>query len=123
MENKVDILRPLLVVLDEVLVPWWSLLLRITRQHALETDTDTFYIMYRRPTLTVEEVQAYNTVRVNVRVPWDWVLVVFNEYNLRGLKQMVSVEKDKERGGIYFDWVGLAEHKFESVYFVLVERI
>jgi hypothetical protein len=78
-EDEVDISRPLRVVPDEVLVSWRSLLLRVAREHALQTDADALHVVYGAPAGSVEKVEADDAVGVNVRVPRYWVCVVLDE--------------------------------------------
>jgi hypothetical protein len=47
MKHKIDIPRPLRVIPHEVFISLGPLLLRITRQHALQTHTHALDIMHR----------------------------------------------------------------------------
>lgn len=48
-KDKVDVSGSLGIVLDEVFVALRTFLLRITREHALQTDADALYIVYGTP--------------------------------------------------------------------------
>lgn len=79
MKHEIDIPRPLCIVPHKVLISWGPFLLCVTRQHALQANAHAFNVVNRTPALAVEEIEAYDSVRVDVRMPWDWVSVVFNE--------------------------------------------
>jgi hypothetical protein len=68
-KNKTDIPRPLSIIPDKVFVPLRPFLLGITREHALQAYTHAFDIVDRGPTGAVEQVEADDAVRVDVRVP------------------------------------------------------
>jgi hypothetical protein len=69
MKNKANIPRPLGIIPHEILIALRPLLLRITRKHTLQTDTHTLDVVNRRPTGTVEQIEADDAVGVDVRVP------------------------------------------------------
>lgn len=75
-EDEVDVPRPLCVVPDEVIVTLRSLLLSVAREHALQTDAHALDIVNGRPALSIEQIEAYNAVGVDVRVPGDRVCLV-----------------------------------------------
>lgn len=79
MKDKVDVPRPLGVVLDEVFISRRSLLLRVAREHALQTDAHALHIVYGTPAGTIEKVEADDAVGVDVRVPGYWVRIVLDE--------------------------------------------
>jgi hypothetical protein len=106
MENEVDVSRPLRVVPYEALVARRSLVLCIAGQHALQTDTHALYVMYRRPPLTVKQIETYNAIRVDVRMHRDRVRIVADEDDFGG-----------------FDGIALAEGEFQPIYLSLVQRI
>lgn len=54
MEHEVDIPWPLRVVPNEIVVSLGSLLLGVTREHALQTDANALHVVYRRPALSIE---------------------------------------------------------------------
>jgi hypothetical protein len=78
-KDKVNVPRPRRVVPDEVLVAWWPLLLRVAREHALQTDADALHVVYGTPAGFVEKVEADNAVGVDVWVPRYGVCVVLDE--------------------------------------------
>lgn len=78
-EHKVDITWSLCVVPYEVFITLRSLLLRITRQHALQADADTLNVVHWRPTRAVEKIKTDDAVGVDVRMPGYGVLVVFDK--------------------------------------------
>jgi hypothetical protein len=85
MKHEIDIPRPLRVVPHKVIIPFWPLLFRVARQHALQTDTNAFDIVYRRPSLSVEYVKADDAVGVDVWVPGYRVGVVADKCDFWGL--------------------------------------
>lgn len=94
MEDKADISRPLRVVSHKVLVSLWPLLLRVARKHTLQAHAYTLHVVYRRPARAVEQIEADDAVRVNVRVPGDGVGVVTKEYYFGGLIGMSVILSD-----------------------------
>lgn len=84
-KGKLDVPRPRCVVPYEVLVAWWPLLLRVAREHALETHADALYVVHGAPAGSVEEVEADNAVGVDVWVPRYGMRVVLNEDHFRSL--------------------------------------
>jgi hypothetical protein len=85
MKDEVDITRPLGVVPHKVVITLWSLLLGVARKHALQAYAYALDVVDRRPALTVEQVETNDAVRVDVRVPRDWVGVVARECDFRWL--------------------------------------
>jgi hypothetical protein len=75
----------LFVIPHEILIPLGPLLLIITAQHALQTNTHALDIMYGRPAGAVEQVEADDAVGVDVRVPGYRVRVVADEGDFWGL--------------------------------------
>lgn len=59
------------VVADNILVSLRPLVLRVACKHALNANTNTLCTLDRAPALARQEVQAYNTVGVDVRVHRD----------------------------------------------------
>ena len=45
-------------------------ILRIARQHALQTHANTFNILYRRPACRAKKIETYNSIGVDVRMYW-----------------------------------------------------
>lgn len=98
MKHKIYIPRSLCVVFDKVVIARWSLFFRVAGQHALKTDTHTLYVLYGAPTLSIEKVEAYDSVGVDVWVPWDRMCVVFYEDYFWCLKmQCVSIDIERNR--------------------------
>jgi hypothetical protein len=121
MEHKVNIPWPLRIIPDEILIPLRPLLLRITRQHALQTHTDALDIVDGRPTRAVEQVEADDAVGIDVRVPGDGVVGVANEGDFWGLRDVGLVwfvDRREEMVVAYLDGVLWAEGKFQAVGFV-----
>ena len=99
MEIEIDIPRPLPVHAHKVLVPRWSLVLIITRQHALKAHADALDVVHRAPAGLVEEVQADDAVGVHVRVHGDRVRGVGCEGDFGGFctpRENVSVCEGEE---------------------------
>lgn len=71
MINKIDIPRPLGVMPHELLVPFRPLVLRVPRQHALDTHAHALHILHRAPAGGAEEVEADDAVGVDVWVDRD----------------------------------------------------
>lgn len=94
MEDKAYVPRPLRVVPNEVVVAWWSFLLRVACEHALQTDTHAFHVVYRAPTLFVEKVETNDAVGVDVWVPGYWVRIIFDKDHFWGLGE-VSVRNHR----------------------------
>ena len=86
MKHKINIPRPLRIIPDEILIALGPLLLRITRQHALQTDADALDIVHWRPPRAVEQVEADDAVGVDVRVPGDRVRGVADKGDFGGLR-------------------------------------
>jgi hypothetical protein len=82
MKVPVDIPRPTSITPNKCLVPWRSFILRVAGKHALQADAYTFDIVNRRPCSFVKEVETYYAVGVDVRVYWNGMGVVFDEYDL-----------------------------------------
>jgi hypothetical protein len=57
---------------DKLLVSWRAFILRISRQHALDAHADALDILDRTPALGPEEIEADDSVAVDVRVHGDW---------------------------------------------------
>jgi hypothetical protein len=79
-EHKVEV--PSLAgveMLDEIGIAGRPLLLRVAGQHALQADTNALDVVYGTPALSVEEVEAYDTVGVDVRVVRDRMSVILDE--------------------------------------------
>lgn len=87
MKYKRYIPRPLSVVLDKILITRRSLLLRITRKHALQTHTHALDVVDGRPALAIKKVEADDAVGVDVRVPGDRVGVGAEEDDFGGLQR------------------------------------
>jgi hypothetical protein len=96
MEHKVDIPWPLRIVPHEILVSLRPFLLRIAREHALQTDAYAFDVVDGRPAGAVEQVEADDAVGVDVWVPGYGVGVVFLEDYFGGLR-WVSMSRRKGR--------------------------
>lgn len=71
MKDKINISRPLSVIPHKVLISLRPLLLRVARQHTLETDTHAFDVVDGGPAGAVEQVEADDAVGVDVRVDGD----------------------------------------------------
>lgn len=94
---KVNIPRPTAIRNHEIAVPRRPLVARIRRQHTLDTHADALDRLHGRPPGRAEQVQADNSVAVDVRVDGDWAPGVrgccccccccgeFDELDLRGL--------------------------------------
>jgi len=52
----------------EFLVSWGPLGFGVPRQHALQAHANALNVLNRTPTLLPQEIQAYETIRVDVRV-------------------------------------------------------
>lgn len=85
MKDETYVPWSLRVVPDKVLVSRWSLLLGVAREHTLETDAHALYVMHWTPPLSVEEVEADDAVRIDVRMPRYGVRLVFHEDYFRSL--------------------------------------
>lgn len=81
-ESKRHITRSLPVVADKVGISRRSLVLGVAGQHALNTDADAFDILDRAPACAVQEVQADDSVGVDVGVYWDGTVGLFDEEDL-----------------------------------------
>lgn len=79
MKLKRNIPRPLRIIPHKILISNRPLLLRITRQHALQTHTYALNIVNGRPTAAVQQVEADDAVGVDVRVVGDRVHGVADE--------------------------------------------
>ena len=91
MKNKANIPRPLGIIPHEILIALRPLLLRITRKHTLQTDTHTLDVVNRRPTGTVEQVEADDAVGVDVRVPGYGVRGCTDEDYFGGLRYHMAL--------------------------------
>jgi len=106
-EEEVDISRPKLVRLHKDMVARRPLVLVVARQHALQAHADALDIVHGTPALTVQQVEADDAVRVDMRVHgYLWC---------RG--------RDSECHFRRFDGIVLAELKLQPVGLVLVQRI
>jgi hypothetical protein len=85
MKDKINISRPLLVILDKLVIPLGPLLLGITRQHTLQAHTHALDIVDRGPSGAVEQVEADDAVGVDVRVPGYGMCFCFLEDDFGGL--------------------------------------
>lgn len=88
MEHKVNVPRPLRIVLDKVVVARWSLLLCVACKHALQADTNALDIVYRAPACSIKKVEADDAVCVDVWVPRYWMRLVLYKYYFRGLSSV-----------------------------------
>jgi hypothetical protein len=79
MKHKTDVSRSLRIVPDKILIPRRPLLLCITCEHTLQTNTHALDIMHWAPPLSIEQVKADDAVGVDVRVPWNGVRLIFYE--------------------------------------------
>ena len=91
MKNKANIPRPLGIIPHEILIALRPLLLRITRKHTLQTDTHTLDVVNRRPTGTVEQIEADDAVGVDVRVPGYGVRGCTDEDYFGGLRYHMAL--------------------------------
>ena len=91
MKNKANIPRPLGIIPYEILIALRPLLLRVTRKHTLQTDTHTLDVVNRRPTGTVEQVEADDAVGVDVRVPGYGVRGCADEDYFGGLRYHMAL--------------------------------
>ena len=82
---EVDVLRALCISPHEILITRWSLILCVTRQHALDAHAHTFHILYRTPPLSTQQIQADDAIRVDMRVDWDWTVRCPDKGHFRGL--------------------------------------
>ena len=136
-KGKLDVPRPRCVVPDKVLVAWWPLLLRVAREHALQTDADALHIVYGAPAGSVEKVEADDAVGVDMWVPRYGMCVVLDEDYFGSLvysQLRVVTLQFKSRWArcvryetsleiAHLDRVVLAEHELESVRLAGVDRI
>jgi len=68
---EVNIFRAESVGAYKLIVSGRTLVLRISRQHALDAHADALDVLYRAPSLLAKEVEADDAVRVDVRVDRD----------------------------------------------------
>lgn len=87
-ENKAYVPWPLRVVPDEIVVSRRPFLLCVACEHALQTDTHAFYIVNRAPALFVEQIEADDTVGVDMWVPGYWMRLVLDEDYFGGLRRV-----------------------------------
>lgn len=71
MINKTNIPRPLGITPHKLLIPLRPLVLRVPRQHALDTHADALDVLHRAPPRRAEQVEADDAVGVDVRVDRD----------------------------------------------------
>jgi hypothetical protein len=70
------------VASDELFVPGRALVLCITSEHALDTHADALYVLNRAPTLSTKEIQADETIRVDMRMHRNWSIGKLDESDL-----------------------------------------
>jgi hypothetical protein len=85
MKHKIDIPRPLSIILDKLIIALRPLLLRITSEHTLQAHTHALYVMNRGPSRAVEQVETDDAVGVDVWVPGNGVGLCFDEDDFGGL--------------------------------------
>jgi hypothetical protein len=85
MENKANIPRPLCIIPHKILISLRPLLLRVAREHTLQTNTHALDVVDGRPAGAVEQVEADDAVGVDVWVPGYGVCVVAEEDDFGGL--------------------------------------
>ena len=85
MKDKINISRPLSVIPHKVIISLWPFLLRVARKHTLKTDTHAFDVVDGGPAGAVEQVEADDTVGVDVWVPGYGVGFVAEENYFRCL--------------------------------------
>jgi len=71
---KINISRSSPIIGHELLIPLRPLILRVPRQHALQTHAYALYVLDGRPALLAEEVETDYAVRVDVRVDGYWAV-------------------------------------------------
>jgi hypothetical protein len=91
MKHKANIPRPLRIISHEILVSLRPLLLIITTEHTLQTNTHALDIMYRGPARAVEQVETDDAVGVDVWVPGYGARVGADEGDFWGLRSSRSV--------------------------------
>lgn len=74
MINKTDIPRPLGIMPHKLLIPFRPFVLRVSRQHALDTHAYALHILHRAPAGGAEKVEADDAVGVDVWVNGDGAL-------------------------------------------------
>lgn len=141
--KEVDVAGPASVVRDEVAVAWRSFVTCICGQHALNAHADALNRLYRWPAGWTEEVQAYDSVAVYVRVDRDRARGLrrarqLDELDFRRLcvmqcclvwptkKKKKLVTRDNVTPGRKFNrtyWILRREREFESIDLILIKRI
>ena len=81
---ELDVLRPRLVCADEVGVAFGTVVFCVAREHALDAHTYALNILYGAPARGAQEVQAYDAVRVDVRVHGYRPALLLREDDLGG---------------------------------------
>lgn len=79
---EIDVLGPLSVCADKVLVAWGALVLAVARQHALDAHAHTLDVLDGAPALRAEQVEADDAIGIYVRVHRDRTIVLLDEGNL-----------------------------------------
>ena len=69
--DKSNVPRPLRVPPDKLLIARWPLVLGIPSQHALKAHAYRLHILNGRPALRAEQVEADDTVGIDVRMDGD----------------------------------------------------
>lgn len=133
MKHEVDVSWPLLIRPDEVLVSGRTFALRIARQHTLQSHADAFHIVHRTPSGLVEEVEADDSVRVDMRVYGDRVSFVADEDDFGCLVDadvsMVQHESQVECGAAstkqqtHLYRIAIAESELQPIHVALVYRV
>ena len=68
---EINVFRTESIGAYKLIISGWALVLRITRQHALDAHADALDVLYGAPSLLAKEVEADDAVRVDVRVNGD----------------------------------------------------
>jgi len=123
MKNKANIPRPLGIIPHEILIALRPLLLRITRKHTLQTDTHTLDVVNRRPTGTVEQIEADDAVGVDVGVHWNRTVGLLVEGYLWGFCRPVSIFAGTKRQRRHTYGIHLGEVELETIDLIFVKRI
>jgi hypothetical protein len=89
-EVEVNVPWPPRVVPYEVLITWRSLIFGVACKHTLQAYAYTLHIVYRTPCLSVEQIETYYAVRVDVRVHRYGMGGVFHEDNFGCFWRVVS---------------------------------
>lgn len=89
--EKLYVSRSLSITSHKVLIAWWSLVLVVTRQHALDAHADTGDALNGTPALLAKQIETDNAVGVYVRVHGDGTVGLFVEGNFRGFCRLISI--------------------------------